>query len=81
MARGQFENKDVTFKHHIQNEHNVWNYLYFIVHLLTKDTTEFTGPESYVYDKIQPYMHVCIVGVGGEEGRGWGGGGAREGDV
>jgi len=54
----------VTFQHHIESEHNVWNYLYFIVHLLTKDTTEFTGPESYVYDKILPYMHVSLEGVG-----------------
>ena len=52
LARGSFENKDVTFHQHITHDHNMWHYLYFIVHLRTKDTTEFTGPESYVYDRI-----------------------------
>jgi len=70
LPRGAFENKDVTFQHHIQSEHNVWNYLYFIVHLLTKDTTQFTGPESYVYDKILPYIQVSSNrnGTGGRRG-------------
>lgn len=26
----------------------MWHYLYFIVHLRTKDATEYTGPESFV---------------------------------
>jgi len=49
LQRSEFENKEVTFEFHISREHNLWHYLYFIVHLNTKDTTEFTGPESYVY--------------------------------
>ena len=49
LQRSEFENKEVTFEFHISLEHNLWHYLYFIVHLNTKDTTEFTGPESYVY--------------------------------
>ena len=60
LARGSFENKDVTFQHHIMHDHNVWNYLFFIVHLLTKHSTEFTGPESYVYEKIKP---VCTLSM------------------
>ena len=58
LPRGDFENKDVTFHKHIIQEHNVWHYLYFIVHLKTKDTTEFTGPESYVFKMIQPSFNV-----------------------
>ena len=58
LARASFENKDVTFHQHITQDHNVWHYLYFIVHLKTKDTTEFTGPESYVYERIEPSFHV-----------------------
>ena len=52
LQRSEFENKEVTFEFHISREHNLWHYLYFIVHLNTKDTTEFTGPESYVYKMI-----------------------------
>ena len=61
LARGAFENKDVTFQHHIEREHKVWNYLFFVVHLLTKDTTEFTGPETYVFEKIKPFIKVSEV--------------------
>ena len=59
LERGKFENKDVTYQHHIDHDHKVWNYLFFIVHLKMKSTTEFTGPESYVYEKIKG-VRVCV---------------------
>ncbi|CAK4925818.1 unnamed protein product [Aphanomyces euteiches] len=36
------------FQKHMAEEHNMWNYLYFIVHLQSRDLTECTGPEAYV---------------------------------
>jgi hypothetical protein len=48
LERGRFDNKQITFEHHNEFEHNLWHYLYFIVWLQIKDPTEFTGPESYV---------------------------------
>lgn len=33
----------------------MWHYLYFIVLLKVKDTTEFTGPESYVSLMVKVY--------------------------
>ena len=42
----------MTFEEHIKKEHCLWHYLYFIVHIKTKESTEFTGPESYVSDMI-----------------------------
>ncbi|GAN04326.1 conserved hypothetical protein [Mucor ambiguus] len=36
------------FEDHIKNDHNIWQYLFFLVHLRNKDRTEYTGPESYV---------------------------------
>ncbi|KAI8393697.1 uncharacterized protein BYT42DRAFT_609468 [Radiomyces spectabilis] len=36
------------FEDHVKNDHNIWQYLFFIVHLKNKDRTEYTGPESYV---------------------------------
>ena len=38
----------------------MWNYLYFIVHLRTKQKTEFTGPESYVYDQIKDHIESKV---------------------
>lgn len=48
LDRSAFEHRPVTFDEHVATEHNLWNYLYFVVHLRTKDPTEYTGPESYV---------------------------------
>ncbi|KAL0092132.1 IP3 receptor [Phycomyces blakesleeanus] len=36
------------FEDHVKNDHNIWQYLFFIVHLKNKHRTEYTGPESYV---------------------------------
>jgi len=44
-CRTAFEHKPVTFEEHVSKEHNMWNYLYFVVYLRTKDVTEYTGPE------------------------------------
>ena len=40
------------FEHHIRNEHNLWHYLSFMVHLRIKEVTEYTGPETYVRDML-----------------------------
>ncbi|XP_065845559.1 inositol 1,4,5-trisphosphate-gated calcium channel ITPR1-like isoform X2 [Oscarella lobularis] len=52
LERKEFDNKDVTFEEHVHNEHNMWDYLSFIVLLKVKDSTDFTGPESYVKEMI-----------------------------
>ena len=56
LQRSRFENQKVTFEEHITKEHNMWNYLYFVVHLRTKQITEFTGPESYVFNQIKDHI-------------------------
>lgn len=48
LERDKFDNKTVSFEEHIKVEHNIWNYLYFIVLLREKNKTDYTGPESYV---------------------------------
>lgn len=42
-----------SFDHHIHHEHNMWHYVYFITYMKIKESTEFTGPESYVSGLIQ----------------------------
>ncbi|GCC26788.1 hypothetical protein chiPu_0005208 [Chiloscyllium punctatum] len=53
LERDKFDNKTVSFEEHINNEHNIWNYLYFIVLVHVKKKTEYTGPESYVAQMIK----------------------------
>lgn len=52
LERDKFDNKTVSFEEHIKLEHNIWNYLYFIVLLREKNKTDYTGPESYVAHMI-----------------------------
>ena len=41
------------FSKHIGEQHNMWNYLYFLIYLRSKDKTDCTGAESYVLDHIE----------------------------
>lgn len=41
------------FKHHIKNDHYMWNYLFYIAYLNDKKKTEYTGIESYVSEKLE----------------------------
>ena len=38
---------------HIAEDHNLWQYVYYMVHLYTKDTSEHTGIESFVLKKFK----------------------------
>ncbi|XP_076814586.1 inositol 1,4,5-trisphosphate-gated calcium channel ITPR1-like isoform X2 [Clavelina lepadiformis] len=53
LERKSFDNKTVSFESHTKEEHNMWHYLYFIVLVEVKDSTEFTGPESYVSNQVK----------------------------
>lgn len=47
-----FEKHGNGFAHHIEHEHNLWNYIFFVYGLKKKDPTEYTGMESYVADMV-----------------------------
>lgn len=59
LERDKFDNKTVTFEEHIKVEHNMWHYLFFIVLVKVKDSTEYTGPESYVAEMIRVRTLSC----------------------
>lgn len=42
-----------TFQDHLDLEHNVWNYVCFIVYLASKSKTELTGTEQYVMEELE----------------------------
>lgn len=46
------ENKK-GFLYHVKIDHNLWNYIFFISYLNNKEKTEYTGFESYIYDKLE----------------------------
>lgn len=61
LERDKFDNKTVTFEEHIKVEHNMWHYLFFIVLIKVKDSTEYTGPESYVAEMIRVRTSLYIL--------------------
>mmetsp|Transcript_35853 Transcript_35853/g.35476 ORF Transcript_35853/g.35476 Transcript_35853/m.35476 type:complete len:858 (-) Transcript_35853:45-2618(-) len=51
LDRYIFDQDGNGFEDHFKNDHNMWNYLFYIIHLKFKDPTEYTGVESYVWEK------------------------------
>jgi len=41
------------FDNHVDYEHNMWQYIYYMYYLQEKDRDELNGPELYVYDMIE----------------------------
>lgn len=53
-----FEQRSTGFRHHITEEHNMWNYLYFMIYLDTKDSTEYSSHEEYVSNILDEDVDV-----------------------
>lgn len=53
MEKGYFEAVPHGFDMHVQNEHNLANYMFFLMHLINKPDTEYTGQETYVWNMYQ----------------------------
>lgn len=75
LERDKFDNKTVSFEEHIKFEHNMWNYLYFIVLVRVKNKTDYTGPESYVAQMIKVWALEGVAASAGTDqgdlGVGW----------
>ena len=41
------------FDIHVEKEHNLANYLFFLMYLINKDETEYTGQETYVWNSYK----------------------------
>jgi len=57
-----------VLKKHVKNDHNLWNYLYFLVYLHRKDATEYTGLESFISEMIEekdwsfmPHLQAMVL--------------------
>jgi len=45
------KNAEGGFIKHIDDDHNLWFYAYYLVHLDLKDSSDYSGVESYVAEK------------------------------
>ena len=54
------------FETHVQEDHEVWNYVFFLIHLQIKDKNDMNGVESYIREKFEMQetswfpMHRCL---------------------
>ncbi|KAJ8368688.1 hypothetical protein SKAU_G00087160 [Synaphobranchus kaupii] len=48
-----FDTTPHGFETHTLEEHNLANYMFFLMYLINKDETEHTGQESYVWKMYQ----------------------------
>ncbi|KAJ3028703.1 UNVERIFIED_CONTAM: hypothetical protein HDU68_001052 [Siphonaria sp. JEL0065] len=48
----EFQRHSNGFENHIKKEHNIWHYLFFLVHLELKDKTEYTSHETFISESL-----------------------------
>ena len=51
--RDYFDKMPHGFEKHVQQEHDFANYLFFLMHLINKPDTDYTGQETYVWELYQ----------------------------
>jgi len=75
IDRGMLERMGSGFEEHTANEHHMWNYIFYLVHIKVKKLINLSEIENYVYDCVKnkdytwvPYKKaLCMRGRGGEE--------------
>nr|XP_049707638.1 ryanodine receptor isoform X50 [Helicoverpa armigera] len=50
INKDYFDKVPHGFDTHVQREHNLANYMFFLMHLINKPDTEYTGQETYVWN-------------------------------
>lgn len=53
MEQSFFDAVPHGFETHVQQEHNLANYMFFLMHLINKPDTEYTGQETFVWNMYQ----------------------------
>lgn len=59
IFRDDFEQMDIPYNDHVKFEHNMWHYLWFWIHLESKDPLSYTGPEQYAFMNYAT-KNVCL---------------------
>lgn len=52
LERYQFDKFADGFETHVKRDHNLWRYLYFLYGLQKKDSSDYSGLESFVASQI-----------------------------
>ena len=57
----QFDKNGTGFENHIEKQHHLWNYVFFIYSVNAKDPTEYNGIESYVQEKVNKFFDAKFI--------------------
>ncbi|XP_064623398.1 ryanodine receptor-like isoform X6 [Lineus longissimus] len=53
IGKDYFDKVPHGFERHVMDEHNFANYMFFLMHLINKPDTEYTGQETFVWEMYQ----------------------------
>lgn len=53
IPKDYFDKVPRGFETHVLKEHNFANYLFFLMHLINKPDTDYTGQETFVWELYQ----------------------------
>lgn len=53
IGKDYFDSVPHGFDTHVAKEHNLANYMFFLMHLINKPDTDYTGQETYVWELYQ----------------------------
>lgn len=53
IDRKDFEKQEKKLQTHKNTEHDVWNYIYFMIYLTNLKSIDMSGVESYVDDRVK----------------------------
>ncbi|CAD5116200.1 DgyrCDS5116 [Dimorphilus gyrociliatus] len=53
-----FEHHGLGFNHHVQNEHNMWAYIFFFIHLHDTKQNDYTALDLYVFKLLGLDRHT-----------------------
>uniref|UniRef100_A0A1X7TN28 Ion transport domain-containing protein n=1 Tax=Amphimedon queenslandica TaxID=400682 RepID=A0A1X7TN28_AMPQE len=53
IEKSEFDKRKKDFKKHVKEEHNMWNYILFIIHVQNLPENEHNALEKYISEKIR----------------------------
>ena len=51
IEKNDFLKQGLSFENHRAVEHNPWNYVYYLTHIKEKNSSDYNGIESYIFEK------------------------------
>ena len=65
ITRDSALNKNINFNKHVNNIHNIWNYVFFIAYLHFNNERNFKSLETFVWEEILQ-NHTSWLPIGEE---------------